>query len=81
MVSRRADDFRIGIAMPLLRSLGFALVLAALAVGIGAAVDNMVAFYAVMVIGVIAMWLLDARLRPNKAAEDAARRRYFGLDE
>lgn len=81
MTRRRPGDFTVGIAIPLLRSLGIVLGLALLAVIVGAVLDNVYAFYAVLVAGCAILWLLDPRIRPNKQAEERARRRCFGMDD
>jgi hypothetical protein len=81
MTRRRPDDFKVGIAFPLLRSLALVLGLLLIAVIVGAIADNGYAFYATLVAGCATLWLLDARIRPNKQAEDSARRRYFGMGD
>jgi hypothetical protein len=76
----RSDDFHNGIVRPLVRSGCIVTGLFTVAVVATFLTRNGNWFFGVMLGGCLVLFLTDRWLRPNKSEEDAASRRWFGID-
>jgi hypothetical protein len=76
----RSDDFHDGIGRPIVRSGCIVTGLLIVAVVATFLTRNGNWFLGVMLGGCLVLFVTDRWIRPNKSQENAARRRWFGID-